>query len=105
SGYEEIRSELARHCLLSTRMKFPWKSIVLPIMAFVSWGAVLWLREVPGFIAAVAVAVFTLAFSSYRLWVMLRDNPKRLLLLWVYLGSIWLAALLLIYIRAVRLIR
>lgn len=105
SGYEEIRSELAGHCLLSARMKFPWKSIVLPIIAFLGWGAVLWLREVPGVIAAGGVAVFTLAFGSYRLWVILRHSPKRPLLLWVYLGSIWLAALLLIYIRVARLMR
>ena len=105
SGYKEIRSELARHCLLSARMEFPWKSIVLPVIAFVSWGAVLWLREAPGVIAAGSIALFTLVFGSYRLLVMLRNNPKRPLLLWVYLGSIWLAALMLIYIRVVRLIR
>ncbi|HWF92299.1 MAG TPA: hypothetical protein VN684_08445 [Terriglobales bacterium] len=105
SRYEEIRTELTRHCHLSARMVLPWKNIVLPVITFVSWGAVLWLQAIPGVIAAGGVAVCSLAFGSYRLWATLRYNRKRPLLLWIPLGSIWLAALLLIYIRVVRLMK
>lgn len=105
SEYEEIRSELAKHRPLSGRIEFPWKSIVLPLITFISWGAVLWLRDLRGVIAGAIVAVSALAFGSYRLWVILRHNSKGSLILWLSLGATWLAALLLIYLRVVRLMR
>ena len=103
SGYEEIRSELAKHHELSARTVFPGKRVALPLLTWVSWIAFLWLRNVPEVAVAGSVAVLTLVFGSYRLWVLFHHHSKHRLLFWIFFGSSWLAALLLIYIRAARL--
>ena len=103
SGYEEIRSELAKHRELSTRTVFPGKRVALPLLTWVSWIAFLWLRNVPEVAVAGSVAVLTLVFGSYRLWVLFHHHSKHRLLFWIFFGPGWLAALLLIYIRAARL--
>jgi hypothetical protein len=103
-GYEAIRAELAKHHALSTPSKFPLqratKSIALTATSFLSWAGVLWLRDPRASVVAGVVGLTLLGFGSYRLWNLLRSR-KRLLAL-VCLGSVWLAAILLIYIRAVR---
>ena len=101
SGYELIRTELAKHHPLSARAAFPSRGAALLTVSVLSWAAVLWFRDVRGIIAAGTVAVVTLAFGSYRLWTLLHRGSKRLLL-WISLGLAWLAALLLIYLRAGR---
>ncbi len=75
----------------------------LPLLTWVSWIAFLWLRNVPEVAVAGSVAVLTLVFGSYRLWVLFHHHSKHRLLFWIFFGPGWLAALLLIYIRAARL--
>jgi hypothetical protein len=101
SGYGVIRAELAKHHPLSARVAFPLKSTALLVVAFLSWGAVLWLRDMRGIITAGIVAVVTLAFGSYRLWSLLHRSSKRALL-WASLCFTWLVAFLLIYLRVAR---
>jgi hypothetical protein len=101
SGYELIRTELAKHHPLSARVAFPLKGAALLMVSILSWAAVLWFRDVRVVIAAGTVAVVTLSFGSYRVWTLLHRRSKRSLL-WASLGFAWLAALLLIYLRVVR---
>lgn len=102
-GYELIRTELAKHHTLSACITSPpWKSGTLLIISILSWVAVLWFRDVRAIIAAGTVAMITLAFGSYRVWVLLHRSSKRLLL-WTFLCIIWFPALLLIYLRIFRL--
>ena len=101
SGYELIRTELAKHHPLSARVAFPLRGTALLMASILSWAAVLWFKDVRVVIAAGAVAVATLAFGSYRVSKLLHRRSKRSLL-WVSLGFTWLAALLLIYLRVVR---
>ena len=103
-GYEVIRAELAKHHALSPPAKFPLKvaakRTALATLSILSWAAVLWLHSPRTIIIAGVVGLTLLGFGTYRLWVLLRSR-KRLLAL-ICLGSVWFAAILLIYIRAVR---
>jgi hypothetical protein len=101
-GYEVIRAELAKHHALSARAAFPLKSSALLVVSVLSWAAVLWSRDARIVISAGTVALITLAFGSRRLWTLLHRRSK-LPLLWTSLGFAWLVALLLIYLRIVRL--
>ena len=102
SGYELIRTELAKHRPLSARVAFPLGSTAFPMVSILSWAAVLWFRDVRAIIAAGTVAMVTLAFGSYRLWTLPHRSSKRPLLS-ACLGLAWLLALLVIYLRLVRL--
>jgi hypothetical protein len=101
SGYELIRTELAKHHPLSPRAAFPLKGTALLMVSVLSWAAVLWFKDVRVVILAGAVAVASLGFGSYRVWALLHRSPRRPLL-WTSLGFAWLAALLLIYLRLAR---
>ncbi len=100
-GYGAIRAELAKHHPLSGPAAFPLKTTALLVMACLSWGAALWLRDRLGILAAGTVAVVTLTLGSHRLWTLLHRSSKRSLL-WASLGFAWLVALVLIYFRVVR---
>ncbi|HEV2424663.1 MAG TPA: hypothetical protein VGZ29_07545 [Terriglobia bacterium] len=100
SGYELIRTELAKRHSLAARAAFPLKSTALVVTAVLGWAAVLWFRDMRAIIAGGAVALATLAFGSYRLWIVLHRSVKRPLL-WACLGLAWLAALLVIYLCVV----
>lgn len=105
-GYEVIRAEIAKHHALSPPAKFPLESVAkgaaLTILSILSWAAVLWLRDPRAVIIAGVAGLTLLGIGSYRLWILLRRAQKRLLAL-VCLGFTWIAAVLLIYARAVRL--
>lgn len=101
-GYDVICAELAKHHALSARAELPLKSTALLVVSVLSWAAVLWFRDARFVISAGAVALITLAFASRRLWTLLHRRSK-LPLLWTSLGFAWLVALLLIYLRIVRL--
>ena len=101
SGYGAMRAELAKQHPFSDPVAFRLRSSALLVIAFLSWGAVLWLRDKRGIIVAGIVAVVALAFGSYRLWALLHRSSKRSLL-WGTLGFTWLMALLIIYFRVIR---
>jgi hypothetical protein len=102
SGYELIRTVLAKHHPLSARVaSSPWKGIAFLIASILSWAAVLWFRDVRAIVAAGTVVIITLGFGSYRVWILLHRSSKRPLL-WAFLCITWLMALLLIYFRVIR---
>lgn len=97
-GYGTIRAEITKRYPLFAHTALPLKSLALLAASLLSWGAALWLRDVRGIMAAEVIAVITLAFGSYRLWVLLHRSPTRFLL-WSTLGFAWLVALLVVYFR------
>jgi len=101
SGYELIRTELAKYHPLSDRVAFPLKGTALLTVSILSWAGVLWFRDARVVISAGAIALITLAFASRRLWTLLHRSSKRRLL-WTSLGFAWLVAFFLIYLRVVR---
>jgi hypothetical protein len=102
-GYEVIRAELAKHHALSAQMKkLPLKSVVPRAISFLSWGAVLWFRDMRVVIPAGIIAMTLLALGSRRLWTLFPRGPNRFFSL-VCLGVVWFSAILLIYFRVMRL--
>jgi hypothetical protein len=98
-GYELIRAELTKYHPLSARSAFQLKSTTLLVVSTLSWAAVLTFQDQKIVIGAGIIALVTLAFGSYHWWTLLHRSSKRPLL-WASLGFAWLAALLLIYLRA-----
>lgn len=100
-GFDEIRAELVKHHPLSARAEFPSRSFVLPAVSILSWAAVLLVRDMRVAIPAGVIALISLVAGSRRLWALLHQGSKRLLL-WICLGFVWFSAILLIYLRVVR---
>lgn len=100
-GYEQIRTELAKHHALSAPAAFPIRSALVPGVCILSWVAVVWFRDTRVVMLAGSIGFITLALGSRRLWVVSQRSLRRPLL-WIFLGSAWLAALVLIYLRVVR---
>ncbi len=101
TSYDAICAELAKHHPLSARVErveFPLKTTALLAAAVLSWAAVMWFRDVRVVILSGIVGLITLAMGSYSVWAMLHSQVRRPLL-WVSLGSAWLMAILLIYLR------
>jgi hypothetical protein len=101
-GYEVIRAEIAKHHPLSSPAKIPLRSFGLLTGSILSWVAVMWFRDMSIVIVAAAIGLLTLAFGSHRLWTLARRYTPRWLL-WGSIGSAWLIAIMLIYLRVVRL--
>ena len=101
NGFEVIRAELAKHYPPSAKALFPSKSLILPAISLLSWAVILLCRDAKAVIPAGVIALVTLAVGSHRIWALLHQGPKRLLM-WLSLGFTWLSAILLIYIRLVR---
>jgi hypothetical protein len=102
-GFEVIRAELAKHHALSAQVKkLPLTSAAPMTISALSWAALLWFRDVRVVIPAGVIAMTLLALGSRRLWTLLRSGPKRLFSL-VSLCIVWFAAILLIYLRVMRL--
>lgn len=101
AGFQVIRSELARHHPLSAKPRLPLKSLAFSAMSVLSWAAVLLFHDPRFVIPAGTIALISLAVGSHRLWAMLHQGPKRLLM-WLSLSTVWVSAILLIYIRIVR---
>ena len=101
TSYDAICAELAKHHPLSARVErveFPLKTTALLAAAVLSWAAVMWFRDVRVVILSGIVGLITLAMGSYSVWAMLHSQVRRPLL-WASLGSAWLMAILLIYLR------
>lgn len=99
-GHEIIRAELARHYPVSPRARVPSKSTGLPAAFILSWAAVMWFHDARIVIPAAGAGLIFLAFGSRRMWTLLRRNSPGWLL-WASIGSAWLMAILLIYLRVV----
>jgi hypothetical protein len=78
------------------------KAIAFAAISVLCWSAVLWSRNMTLFLVAGTVGLGFLVAESYRVWVLLRRGSKRFLVM-VCLGFAWVAALVLICIRFVRL--
>jgi hypothetical protein len=105
SGYDAICAELAKHHPLSARVdrvEFPLKTTALCAAAILSWTAVIWFRDVGVVIISGTGGLITLAIGSHSVWTMLHSQVRRSLL-WASLGCAWLMAILVIYLRVVRL--
>jgi hypothetical protein len=102
-GYEVMRAELTKHRALAAPVnELPAKSVAAATISVLSWVAVLWFREVRLVIPAAVIALTLLALESSRLWILLRRGPKRMFSLFC-IGIVWFVAILLIYLRMVRL--
>ena len=104
SGYDAICAELAKYHPLSRvdRVEFPLQTTALLAAAILSWTAVMWFRDVRVVIVSGTGGLITLAIGSHSVWTMLHSRVRRPLL-WASLGCAWLMAILLIYLRVVRL--
>lgn len=101
-GFEVIRAELEKHHALSPQADTPPRRPALMMLSFLSWAAVMWLRDVRLVIPAIAIALTSLVLASHRLWTLSRRRKNR----WfsfLCLGFVWLTAILLIYIRILRI--
>ena len=105
SGYDAICAELAKHHPLSARVdrvEIPLKTTALLAAAIISWTAAMWSRDVGVVILSGTAGLITLAIASHSVWTVLHSRVKRPLL-WASLGGAWLMAILVIYLRVVRL--
>jgi hypothetical protein len=105
SGYDAICAELAKHHPLSARVdrvEIPLKTTALLAAAIISWTAAMWSRDVGVVILSGTAGLITLAIGSHSVWTALHSRVKRPLL-WASLGGAWLMAILVIYLRVVRL--
>jgi hypothetical protein len=106
SGYDTIRTELTKHHPLSARVESPLKSAAvlktsaLLAVAVLSWAAVVWFRGVVVIVPAI-VGLITLAIGTWSMWTLLNHRLWRPVV-WAAIGSAWLVALFLIYLRVVR---
>jgi hypothetical protein len=102
-GYELIRAELTKHHALAAPVnRLSLKSIAVIAISVISWVVVLCFREVTVVIIAAAIAITLLTLGSRRLGTLLPRGSKRLLLVF-YIAIVWFVAILLIYLRMVRL--
>lgn len=105
TGYEILRAELERHCAISAikrpLLKDPlW--LLWFLLSIIAWGAVIWFSSFTIFISALAVALLSLVFATFRTLGLMHRGVARLVLL-ICLGFAWLAAIMVIYIRLSRL--
>lgn len=101
SGYDVIRTELAKHHPFAAPAKFPLRNVVLVTVSVLSWIAVLCFANARIVISAGAIALLTLAEASKRLWALAHTGMNRVLVR-VCLGFVWFSAIIVLYLRIVR---
>jgi len=100
-GFASLRTELAKHGSIVAQPQRSLLGFIPIVVSVLCWGVVLWSKAPNVVTAAAAIAMVLLAWESVRLYMRLRQSPKRLIVLaWVGLG--WVAAILLVYFRVLR---
>jgi len=102
-GYEELRTELAKHCSITVmprRLAFPFGPLLISLFC---WALVLWSKNREVVEVAAALALIIATWESFRLMRSASGGPKKHLvwtLVWIVLGVNWVAAILVVYSRA-----
>ena len=100
-GFATLRAELAKYGRISTPKDFSILRAVPTVASLALWGLVLWSKNPSVVKGAGAVALMLLAWASVTIDKQMRRSPKRLIV-WISLGSVWVAAILLVYFKVIR---
>jgi len=102
-GYEELRTELAKHCSITVmprRLALPFGPLLISLFC---WALVLWSKNLGVVEVAAAIALIIATWEAFRLMRSASGAPKKHLiwtLVWMALGINWVAAILVVYSRA-----
>jgi hypothetical protein len=99
-GFPSLRTELAKHCPITTRPSPPISGFVSIIASLLCWGIVLLSGDPSRTRIAAGAALVLLAWESVRLYRRLRESPSRSVVLACLVLS-WVVAILLVYFRTV----
>jgi hypothetical protein len=102
-GYEELRTELAKHCSITViprRLALPFGPLLISLFC---WALVLWSKNRGVVEVAAAIALIIAMWGAFRLMRSASGTPKKHLiwtLVWMVLGVNWVAAIMVVYSRA-----
>ena len=100
-GFASLRAELAKHGPIIVPKGGAILGAIPTVASLLLWGLVLRSKDVSVVRGAAAIALILLGWASLRLDKQIRQSPKRLFV-WIPLGLSWVAAILLVYFKAVR---
>lgn len=95
-----LRTELAKHCPITTRPSTSILGFISMIASLLCWGMVLLSRDPSRTKVAAGAALVLLSWESVRLYRRLQESPSRSVVL-ACLALSWVVAILLVYFRIV----
>ncbi|HLM83234.1 MAG TPA: hypothetical protein VK302_21725 [Terriglobales bacterium] len=100
-GFASLRAELAKHGRVSVSKGRSTSGAIPTVASLLCWGLVLWSKDARVARVAGTIALILLGWASVSLDKQLRQSPKRIFV-WISLGLVWVAAILLLYLKVVR---
>jgi predicted nucleic acid-binding Zn ribbon protein len=100
-GFASLRAELAKHSPVIVSQKGSILGAIPTVASLLCWALVLWSKDARVARVAGTIALILLGWASVSIDKQMRQSPKRLFV-WISLGLVWAAAILLLYLKVVR---
>lgn len=100
-GFASLRAELAKHSPVIVSQKGSLRGAIPTVVSLLCWGLMLWSKDTRVARMAGTIALILLGWASVTIDKQMRRSPKRLFV-WISLGSVWVAAILLVYFKVIR---
>lgn len=100
-GFASLRAELAKHGPVIVSQKRSILGAIPTVASLLCWGLMLWSKDARVARVAGTIALILLGWGSVSIDKQMRQSPKRLFI-WICLGPLWVAAILLAYLKVTR---